>query len=284
MPESGFHIALCTHRLSGAGRAPVLAREVARLLSARGISFQLFEDDWPSAFSGFTDIWLVGGDGTLNYFVNHYPDNRLPLGIFPGGTGNDFHWLLFGQTGTENQVDQMLRALPRPFDLGCCNGRFFLNNMGIGFEGAVAERLKGLAKRPGKAGYLWAVLRTIFRYRSSAYTLRYNDLELSGRFLILHISNGRRAGGGFHISPLAAADDGWLDLVSCKSLPVWKRLRYLPVMERGRHIPLPFIRHDRVRQLVIESGQPVSFHLDGEWATASRFVVDIRIGGLQIRV
>lgn len=284
MAVSIVHIALCTHRLSGAGRAPLLARDVARLLTARGISFQVFENDWPSGFSGFTDIWLVGGDGTLNYFVNHYPDNRLPLGIFPGGTGNDFHWLLYGETNTERQVDQMLLATPRSFDMGRCNGRFFLNNIGIGFEGAVAERLRGFAKRPGKAGYLSAVLRTVFRYRSTAYTLWYNGRELSGRFLILHISNGSRAGGGFHISPLAAADDGWLDLVLCRPLPVWKRLRYLPVMERGQHLSLPFIQHELLTHLTIDSPQPVSCHFDGEWASASRFVIEIIPGGLHIRV
>lgn len=284
MTLSAFHIALCAHRLSGAGRALALARKVAECLGSKGVSFQLFQDNWPANFSGFTDIWLVGGDGTLNYFVNHYPDNRLPLGIFPGGTGNDFHWLLYGQTGTEAQVEQMLQATPRAFDLGRCNGRYFLNNMGIGFEGAVAERLRGRAKRPGKLGYMAAVLKTVFTYRSASYQLTFNGQQVSGSFLILHVSNGRRAGGGFHISPQAAADDGLLDLVRCQALPVWKRLRYLPVMEKGKHLSLPFISHQPLQELTIESESPVSFHLDGEWDRSGYFSIEVAPASVLIRV
>lgn len=99
-------------------------------------------------FEGFTLVWIVGGDGTLNQFVNRYPDIAIPLGIFNGGTGNDFHWLLYGETTLEAQLDAMLLARPVPIDLGTFNDRFFINGIGIGFEGEVARSLTGSVNDP----------------------------------------------------------------------------------------------------------------------------------------
>jgi diacylglycerol kinase (ATP) len=32
-----------------------------------------------------TEAWIVGGDGTLNYFINLYKEIAVPLVIFKGG-------------------------------------------------------------------------------------------------------------------------------------------------------------------------------------------------------
>ncbi|MFL5810914.1 MAG: hypothetical protein ACJ749_15440 [Flavisolibacter sp.] len=28
--------------------------------------------------------------------MNQYPDLQLPLSVFAGGSGNDFHWMIYG--------------------------------------------------------------------------------------------------------------------------------------------------------------------------------------------
>lgn len=35
-------------------------------------------------FDGFTDVFVVGGDGTLNYFINSYPDLKYQLQSLKG--------------------------------------------------------------------------------------------------------------------------------------------------------------------------------------------------------
>ena len=96
--QSHIHknIAVICNPLAGAGKAIKLAERISEKLSAREILFSVFNEKWPEDFENYTDIFIVGGDGTLNYFVNHYPDIKLPLVIFNGGTGNDFHWMLYG--------------------------------------------------------------------------------------------------------------------------------------------------------------------------------------------
>ena len=50
--------------------------------------------------------------------------------------------------------------------------------------------------------------------------------------MLISIMNGRRAGGGFHVAPEAAIDDGLLDVVMVDKLHPFLRLRWLPVIEK----------------------------------------------------
>src|SRR5690242_1263785 len=141
------NIAILCNPFAGSGRAVELAEKIYLELSERNIPNKLFKKQWPIYLLNFTDIFIVGGDGTLNYFVNHYPDNLIPLSIFNGGSGNDFHWLLYGKKDLKEQMDLVLTTAPKPVDLGRCNTRYFVNGVGIGFDGSVAKSLTNKNKR-----------------------------------------------------------------------------------------------------------------------------------------
>jgi diacylglycerol kinase family enzyme len=38
-------------------------------------SIQLFDLQWPADLQNFDEVWVMGGDGTFNYFVNKYLKN-----------------------------------------------------------------------------------------------------------------------------------------------------------------------------------------------------------------
>ena len=270
------NIAVVCNRLAGAGLALDVVAQLEGLLHQYNIPKTVFIQDWPQSFDGFTDIYLVGGDGTLNYFINHYPDLSIPLVIFKGGTGNDFHWLLYGPIDTVSQFKKIIELPARAVDCGSCNDRLFINGVGAGFEGAVAKSLQAKKKLPGKTSYMLTILRLIFSYRSRHFTIFTGDKVITGKQLLVDISNGRRAGGGFHIAPAARADDGLLDLVIARSMSVWRRLIYLPVIEKGKHLGLSVITHDTVREVRIQSPDTISYHLDGEYAEANELLIQIR--------
>ncbi len=246
------------------------------LLHQYNIPKTVFIQDWPDSFDGFSDIYLVGGDGTLNYFINKYPDITIPLVIFKGGTGNDFHWLLYGDVDMVSQFKQVLDLPARPVDCGRCNNRLFINGVGAGFEGAVAKSLSAKKKLPGKTSYLLTILQKIFSYRSRHFTIMTGDKVITGKKLLVDISNGRRAGGGFHIAPEARANDGLLDLVLADALSSLRRLIYLPVIEKGKHLGLSIITHLPVRSVRIQSLEIIQYHLDGEYAEATELNITIR--------
>jgi diacylglycerol kinase (ATP) len=277
------HIAILCNPLAGVGKAIAVARQIAGELAKRQVSHELIIEHWPNTFTTFTDVWITGGDGTLNYFINHYPAMQLPLVIFKGGTGNDFHWLLYGTQTLEEQLQIALHGTPKPIDIGKCNDRYFINGAGIGFEGEVARALTGKKKLPGKTSFFITILEKIFRYRCKEYVIQSDEYQNTGKKLLVDISNGCRAGGGFHIAPEARADDGLFDVVIAGPLTVVQRLRYLPVIEKGKHLRLKVITHFHTQKISIESPSPVQYHLDGEYYTAAKIEIEIRPSGLLFR-
>jgi diacylglycerol kinase (ATP) len=269
------NIAIVCNALAGAGKAVPLAQKIADGLTQKNIAHTFFNNNWPGDFNNFTSIFIVGGDGTLNYFVNHYPGIKIPLVIFNGGTGNDFHWLLYGNKTFDEQLQTALTQNARPIDLGKCNERYFINGVGIGFEGAVAKALLGKRKLAGKASFMITILKNILTYRSKNYFIKCDEKELAGKRFVVDISNGRRAGGGFHIAPEARADDGLFDIVIADVLSPLQRLRYLPAIEKGRHLNLFFIHHFRTKKIIVESNEIMQYHLDGEYFESSKLNIEI---------
>lgn len=259
--------------LAGSGKAMALAKNVQYILEEKQITNQLFVEEWPVSFKLFTDVWIVGGDGTLNFFINKYSGINLPLVIFNGGTGNDFHWLLYGDKTIEEMIEISLHGQARLVDAGQCNERYFINGIGVGFEGEVAKALTGKKKLSGKTSFLLTILKKIFSYRSRQYEIKSGDKTVAGKKLLIDISNGRRAGGGFHIAPAAKADDGLLDIVIAEAMNPLQRLRYLPVIEKGRHLNLSVINYFTATQISIHSDSLIQYHLDGEYFEAERLEI-----------
>ena len=61
-----------------------VTQNIVRILTEKSLEFHQFTDDWPSNLETFTDAWVIGGDGTLNYFINTYPDLKIPICTFKG--------------------------------------------------------------------------------------------------------------------------------------------------------------------------------------------------------
>jgi YegS/Rv2252/BmrU family lipid kinase len=270
------NISIVCNRLAGGGRSVILGKRISGELQSRNIKHDLHVGDWPENFNSFTDVWIIGGDGTLNYFFNQYPGIRLPLVVFNGGTGNDVHSLLYRNKTFEEQLEIALTAIPKLIDAGRCNEKYFMNGVGIGFEGSVAKSLTGKKKtKTGKAAFMSTILRKVFFYSSKKYKTISDEYKVEGQSLLISVMNGHRAGGGFHIAPSSAIDDGLLDVVMVEKLHPFRRLRWLPVIEKGKHLELPFIKHFRTKKLIITSEQQMDTHLDGEYYSARRLEIEV---------
>lgn len=271
-----MRIAIATNTLAGNGKAVKLATRIQTLAGAKKIESQIFtEKEWDERLYRFDQVWICGGDGTVNYFVNQYPDIKKPLCIFNGGTGNDFYALLYGKTTTEEQIEHILNTAPRAVDAGRCNDRYFLNGVGIGFEGAVAKSLQGVHKWGGKTSFMISILKHILFYREQSYRIQSAEKNCAGKFLMISVANGTRYGGGFYVAPLARPDDGLLDANLVKPLSPFKRLRYLPVIEKGKHLGLTMIDYYQTKKITISSDQPIQAHLDGEYLEANELNITV---------
>ncbi len=277
------NICILYNSLAGAGRADIYAEKIKNELANRNINFKLFKNKWPASLDIYSDAFIVGGDGTLNFFVNQYPGIILPLFIFNAGTGNDFHWMLYDHKTFDEQMEIALAAAPGPIDVGTCNGRYFINGIGVGFEGEVVKALTGKKKKPGKTSFLLCILKKIFTYRSGNYSIKTGADLFTGKKLLVDISNGCRAGGGFQIAPEAKADDGLFDIIMAESMSPFKRLLYLPVIEKGKHLHLSVIKHVRANNVSVESDSFIQYHMDGEYFEANKINIAMCANKLYFR-
>lgn len=270
-----MQIAILVNPKAGKGKSLRLMEQLQQLLQLKRISYQSFTDQWPLSFKGFTDVWIVGGDGTLNYFINHYPHIQLPLAIFKGGTGNDFAWKLYGDADLQQQLEIVLSSSPQPVDAAKCNEYLFVNGVGIGFDGEVLKQMKAIRLVGGHLGYYLVVLKKILTFSESSFEIKGDGLIKSGKLLLAMVNNSSRTGGGFHVSPKASVNDGLIDLITSEPLSIIKRFFYLPKIEKGNHLKLPFIQHHTGEYFLIECDRELPAQLDGELIAAQRFEFSI---------
>ena len=103
-------ILLLLNPLCNKNRIEKIFSEISSVLSDRKISFISFSESWPAEINLYKEVWLIGGDGTLNYFLNFYNSIQIPIVIFKGGTGNDFSTKLYGNLTITEQVHKVLAA------------------------------------------------------------------------------------------------------------------------------------------------------------------------------
>lgn len=233
-----------------------------------------------------------GGDGTLNEVVNGLcraadDGETMPLGIFPIGSGNDFAGVLGIPRDPDGMVRHLLEGKRRLVDVGLVHSydmlgpttprRYFLNNCGIGFEAQVNLESRRIQRLQGFFIYLVAVFRALVRYRQPHVTLRWDGRERSERMLLVTVGNGRRAGGGFWLTPFAEVDDGLLEIGMARAMSRLEVLRLLPKAITGKHIFDPAYSLDRGAHLSVNTDIPVPVHTDGEAIIEGTRELEIRV-------
>jgi YegS/Rv2252/BmrU family lipid kinase len=269
-------IALLCNPGAGKGRALRVARQMAEKLRLHELECTFFSGQWPSGLDGFSSVWIAGGDGTIHEFVNCYPGLKLPVALFRAGSGNDFAWKLYGDLSTDEFFLRALAGVTKEVDIGLCNGRYFVNGVGIGFDGDVVKKM-GNKKllTAGHLSYLAVVLKNIFLFREKQMDITAGEWRRKGQFFMLAAANGSRYGGGFQVAPRAKLDDGLLDMVLVKPIGLLSRFRYLRVIRHGRHLDLPFIEWIQTGKITIRSSSILSAHLDGELIESDFFEISL---------
>ncbi len=267
------HIALICNPTPEADKAFRLTDQIAVSLTKRQVKHSIFTVYWPQIWSDITDVWIIGGDGTLNYFINQYPEIKLPLSIFKGGTGNDFHWMLYGDIGMEKQIQMLLHSTTQLTDAGLCNGQLFLNGVGIGFDGAIVKDLLGKKKLAGKASYYISILKNIVLYTEKKYTILIDSEEIIQDCFMISVANAKRYGGAFQVAPKASVLDQLLDVNIVGRIAPLKRITLLPVIEKGEHLDLSIIRYFQTEKIFIHTTSNVPAHLDGEFLNSDEFEI-----------
>lgn len=268
-------VAILVNAKAGNGKSTKIGKWLQDQLAIKGIHCQIFNSVWPQALSAFSDVWVIGGDGTINYFINQYPNCDLPITLFKGGTGDDFAWKLYGDMSIAEQFEKALNSNPTYIDAGKCNHKLFVNCVGVGFDGEIIQSMNTIRFLGGHLGYLLAVILKIISFKEYTFSVIAGDVKWKEPFLLLLFMNSSRAGGGFFVAPDASLTDGKLNMILCKKLPIWKRLQYLPVIKKGKHLHLTFVTQNLGKSFFVQCEKELAIQIDGELLKAKDLIIEI---------
>ncbi len=243
-------------RLRGLGLSPVLLR-TTKAGEATDMAWELVRRKVPV-------VAAAGGDGTLNEVAQALVGTSTALAVIPLGSGNDFLRSLVGSVDVEEALRRLEKGKPRPVDVGEANGRFYLNSLGMGIDGQIAEDFIRWKFLRGELGYLWAALYEVARFGPFELSLRSDAGEFSGPGLMVSVMNGSHTAGGFHIAPGASPTDGVLNLIAIRHYPRLARVPILLRVRQGKHLGLRGVHAAQVRWVEVRTSRPLRVYVDGE--------------------
>lgn len=284
---------------AGRQRGARLASSIVRRLESLGMTPELQESRSPGGISelvaeglraGRRRIVIAGGDGTLNEAVNAYvgrAGSDQALGVIPTGTGNDFAKAAGVPRRWQDACDRLLHAVPRSFDAGCCNGRWFINGVGAGLDARVTRAASQVRWITGPLTYVAGLARVLAEHRQPPHgRVDYDAGAYQGPITLIAVMNGRVLGGLFPIAPDADPADGQFRLIIGGDLSRRRILALLPALLRGRHPGKPGVTYAATRQVCVRFDEAVPLQIDGEVLDEPVATLDVTLsaGAVQILV
>ena len=233
----------------------------------------------------YTDLLIVGGDGTINEAINGLGERQIPVSVISIGTGNDTIKHIQSQFDFEYQLKTAFEGRIKRIDTGECNGKLFLNGVGIGFDGKVVQRMAERGKKfRGYISYLAEVLRILLSYREKTINAEFNGENLQKDILLMTITKGTTFGGGFLINPYANNDDGLLDICVIAKIPNLVRINYVLRMKDGKHRNLKPVSFYKAKEAYIRENPFIVAHMDGEFIGNPPFHIKVNPKSIGFRI
>jgi YegS/Rv2252/BmrU family lipid kinase len=221
----------------------------------------------------YTDVVIVGGDGTIHQILNCLPiPCDVRVAIMPAGTGNDFARWVYGKN--RNHLQKILHTIHSDkasyIKLGVCqfdqgDTRYFHNVLGFGFDALLSKKLKDKKGLFRSLGYIKEAVRHIPFYKELPVQVCIDNQSYFYENLITTAANHEYFGNGLKIAPDASPKHKELTLVRIEKLPLKVKAKQIWGLFSGNHVKQPFTDYRKIKhQLRIET-PGVDIEADGEY-------------------
>ncbi|HEX7278995.1 MAG TPA: diacylglycerol kinase family protein [Solirubrobacterales bacterium] len=210
---------------------------------------------------------VVSGDGLLGAVGGAMAGSETPLGLIPGGRGNDLARALGIPSGPEDAVDVVLGGHSRTIDVGEANGKRFLGIVSVGFDSECNRLANETSFIRGNWVYAYSMVRTLIGWKPARFTLAVGEerKRISGYFV--DVANNSVYGGGMYIAPEAELDDGEFDVVSIGEGGKLRFLLGLRDVLKGEHLDKDEVSVFRTPRLELDASRPFPVYADGDHLT-----------------
>jgi YegS/Rv2252/BmrU family lipid kinase len=290
MEETRQPLVLLVNPSSGGGRALKLLPRVESVLDARRHPFRVQRTksldhgiaNALRAIEGGEVPVVISGDGMIGAIGGAMAGEETPLGIIPGGRGNDLARVLGIPTEPEAAIEVVLAGQSRAIDVGEVNGRRFLGIASVGFDSDANRRANESRLLRGNLVYAYAALRTLVGWKSARFTLAIGGERTRIEGYSVVVANNKAYGGGMYIAPDAELDDGEFDVVTIGQVGKLRFLGNLPKVFKGTHVRNDEVNVIRTSRLGLSASRPFAVYADGEHLTD--LPADLRVIPRALRV
>ena len=271
MSDDRSHLVL-VNPSAGGGRARELLPRLEGALRDRDLAYRLVLttsldhgiDEAQRAASAGEAVVVMSGDGLIGQIGGALVDTATPLGVIPGGRGNDLARVLGIPTDVSGAVALIANGGTRKIDVGEVNGRRFLGIASCGFD-SDANRIANQARLvKGNLVYLYAALRALAAWKPARFEVTLDGERRAFTGYAVAAANNRAYGGGMFLAPDAELDDGRLDVVTTGDVSKLRCLVNLPKVFSGRHVDNEEVAVMRASEVEITADRPFAVYADGD--------------------
>lgn len=228
-------------------------------------------DQFVSSIGCSDGIIVCGGDGTLNYFINHADIENIHNEVyyFPCGTGNDFYHDV-DEYGTQTivKINEYIKNLP----IVIVNSKRykFLNNVGFGIDGyccQVGDEMRAMHKE--NINYTGIAIKGLlggFKPVTATVTVD-GRTETFSKAWLAPTMNGRFYGGGMKPTPEQnrLREDHKVSVMLFYGYGKLKTLAVFPSIFQGEHIKhTEMVKIIQGNNIKVHFSRPCALQIDGE--------------------
>ncbi|MBR4237300.1 diacylglycerol kinase family protein [bacterium] len=252
------------NKLSNNGIKPDFKEDMT-VIDCVGLDYQKFFDD----LCEDDEVVLVGGDGTVNYFINALDTSKIKNKVYylARGTGNDFLNDLGRDKDEEIPLNDLIQDLPTVYVNGL--EKKFINGIGYGIDGYCCEAADKIKeKKPNaKINYTSIAIKGLLFYYKPTHAKITVDGEVFeyDNVWLAPSMKGKFYGGGMMIAPMQDRKNKTLSVVIYKCKSKIKTLMVFPSIFKGEHVK----KEDMVKihtgtDILVEYTKPCALQIDGD--------------------
>ncbi|MCR5034830.1 MAG: YegS/Rv2252/BmrU family lipid kinase [Clostridia bacterium] len=215
----------------------------------------------------YSRIIACGGDGTFNICVNSMlrHDIHLPLGLLPAGTANDFAYYFELPSDINAALEIALGEKITKADVGTVNNKYFINVAAMGAMVDVSQKTDPYVKTAiGPLAYYLRAAAELNQVHPIKVKLTTPEEVMEEEIYFMTVCNGESAGGFRKLSPHSKMNDGKLDVVAFRKMPILEFGPLLMEVINGRHPDNKYVLYFQTPSMTVESEEDIPTDIDGE--------------------
>jgi YegS/Rv2252/BmrU family lipid kinase len=219
----------------------------------------------------FTDVVMIGGDGTVNQITNALQGVAVNFGIIPLGSGNGLARAANIPMKPQAALALIFTGTAKMIDAFKVNDYYSCMLSGVGFDAQVAHDFATKASR-GLLTYTQQSIINFFKAQPYQFEIIMNDFSFFSDAFFISVANSNQFGNNFTIAPKASLSDGLLDIVIVQKMNKAKLPFAILQQMRGNNklqnlvedITKKNILYFQTPSITIKNAKLAPLHIDGE--------------------